>query len=440
MSDSEELVDIPEDDVAGDEDDLFGDGEDGIDALSEIADEEKSDRDVASDREDDDDGGRHDRRGGDDEDGEGEGGATEFREKLVSDVPMYRHRIPKSTDGSLYSLKVPNFIKMNPIEYKAESWEPSRWDLKNAQSETPVPSVMFRRDKTTGKMRSNTNIYRWSDGSVTMAIGDEHYEIQTKSLAPPRSKPYQEVQDAHYYAAAAHLTTNSLLIVGHFTEQYTVRPNEDVQDHALERLKANLASQKKERGSEMIIVTKEDPELAKKQAELAEKERAKMQRRRETAAARSVDVAGGRYKSGGALSIGDLEGGRRGGAGGAAGRKRGAPGGSKKKHRRPEYDSDDDLPSGARRPDSYDMDDGFLVASDDESEEAVDDDEEEELLDDDDEEEEVEKPRKKKRQKTVEAEDDEDADADADMDDVEAHAHHESGRRRRRVIEDDDEE
>lgn len=282
---------------------------------------------------------------------------------------------------------------------------------------------MFRRDAKTGRMQSNANIYRWSDGSVTLAIGEEHYEIQSKALAPPSNKPYQEVQDAHYYAAAAHLTTNSLLVVGHLTEQLTVRPNKDLQDHALERLKAELAGAKRDRGAEMIIVTKEDPELQKKQAELAEKERMKLQRRRDTAAAR-VD---GRYK-GGALSIGDLEG-RRGA--GAAGRKRGAPGGVKKKHRRPEYDSDDDLPSGARRADNYDMDDGFLVDSDEESEAVEEDEEEEEILDDEDEEDEAPRP---KRQRTTEP--DEDAEGEDD-----APAQNEtSSRRRRRVIHDDDDE
>ena len=285
---------------------------------------------------------------------------------------------------------------------------------------------MCRRNPKTGLLQSNTNIYRWSDGSVTLAVGDEHYEIQSKALAPPRNKPYREVQDAHYYAAAAHLTTNSLLIVGHLTEQYTVRPNKELQDHALERLKADLAGLKKDRGSEMIIQTNEDPELLKKQAEQAEKERAKNQRRRETAAARN-DGAASRYKSGGALSVGDLEG-RRGGT--AAGRKRGAPGGAKKKHRRPEYDSDDDLPSGSRRVDNYDMEDGFLVDSEEESEAAEDDEDEEELLDDDEEEDEAPRP---KRQRTAEP------DQDAEGDDGAAHA--ESSRnRRRRVIQDDDED
>ncbi|KAL2130098.1 hypothetical protein VTI74DRAFT_6899 [Chaetomium olivicolor] len=412
MSDSEDPIDIV--DEGGD--DLFGDGDDD-NALSETG-NVLSDRDLASERDDDDLDAR--RRDEDEE-------PPEFREKLVAEVPLYRHRIPRSKDGSLHSLRVPDFIKFNPMEYKPDEWQPSKWDLENAKSEKPVPSIMFRRDPKTGRMQSNANMYRWSDGSVTLAIGNEHYEIQSKPLAPPRNKPYNEVQDAHYYAAAAHLTTNSLLIVGHLTEQYTVRPNKELQDHALERLKADLAGAKKDRGAEMIIVTNEDPELQKKQAELAEKERAKLQRRRETAAARA-DGTGARYK-GGALSVGDLEG-RRGP--GTAGRKRGAPGSTKKKHRRPEYDTDDEVPSGQRRADNYDMDDGFLVDSDEESEEVEEDEEEEELLDDEDEEEEA--PRRK-RQRTTEPDEDAEGEEDAP-----AHESSRSGRRRRVIQDDDDEE
>lgn len=281
-------------------------------------------------------------------------------------------------------------------------------------------------------MQSNANVFRWSDGSVTMSVGSEHYEIQTKSLAPPSNQPYQELQDAHYYTAAAHLASNSLLIVGRVTEQYTVRPNKMVEDDALERLQRKLEAAKAASAEEMIITTKEDPELRKKQAELAEKERMKAQRRRETAAAR-LDGVGARYNRG-ALSIGDLEG-RRGAAGG---RKRGQQGQSRNRNRNAEYDSDDDLPAGARRVDDYVLDD-FAVASDEEGSDEGDDDDEEEIIDDDEEEEE-ELPRRKK-QKTAEPADDEDAEGEADLDDVDVPAAAESSNRRRRhIIDDDDDE
>lgn len=250
-------------------------------------------------------------------------------------------------------------------------------------------------------------------------------------LAPPSDKPYQEVQDAHYYAAAAHLSSNLLVTMGHVSEQYTVLPNRNIQDDAVAMLASRMqaVARSKTKSADNIFTATVDPELQRKEAEIAEKERMKAQRRRENAASRMDNRAAG-YRSGG-LSIGDLEGGRR-GAGGP--RKRGQPGASRPKKRRPEYDSDDDLPAGRGRNEDYDLEDDFIAASDEEGS-FVEEDDEEDILDDDDDEEEA--PRSKKRQKAADP-DDEDADADADLDDLDAPAATEQTRSRRRNIVDDD--
>lgn len=90
MSDSEDPIDNV-DDVG---DDLFGD-EEGADVISEVE-NALSDRDLNSDREDE-DSGRRGARGSEE--------ATEFREKLVAEVPLYRHRIPRSHDGTVSHLQ-----------------------------------------------------------------------------------------------------------------------------------------------------------------------------------------------------------------------------------------------------------------------------------------------------------------------------------------------
>lgn len=87
MSDSDEPVDnIPD---AGDEDDLFGD--EGGDAISDVE-KAVSDREPVSDGEDNESDAHH--RDDDEE-------PREYREKLVAEVPLYRHRIPRSKDGSV---------------------------------------------------------------------------------------------------------------------------------------------------------------------------------------------------------------------------------------------------------------------------------------------------------------------------------------------------
>jgi RNA polymerase-associated protein LEO1 len=337
--------------------------------------------------------------------------------------------------SQLRSLRPPKFLRLAAEEYKPDTFEPTEWDQENARSDNPKSVIRYQREPQTGKLKSNALLYRWSDGSITLAVGGEHYEVQKKMLAPPRDKPYQEIQDAHYYAAAAHLSSNLLVTMGHVSEQYTVLPNRNIQDDAVAMLASRMqaAARSKTKSADNIFTATRDPELQRKEAELAEKERMKAQRRRENAAARLDNRAAG-YRSGG-LSIGDLEGGRR-GAGGA--RKRGQPGASRPKKRRPEYDSDDDLPAGRGRNEDYDHEDDFIAPSDEEGS-FVEDDDDEDILDDD-EDDEDDAPRSK-RQKTAEADEDEDADADGDLDDLDVPTSVEQTRsRRRNIVDDDDDE
>ena len=93
MSDSEDHIDNVPDDAG---DDLFGDEDVNDDQpLSEIGEDKLSDRDLNSDREDE-VADRHD----DEVDGM-EDVEPEFRDKTIVDTPLYRHRIPKSGDGSV---------------------------------------------------------------------------------------------------------------------------------------------------------------------------------------------------------------------------------------------------------------------------------------------------------------------------------------------------
>ncbi|KAI0428946.1 Leo1-like protein-domain-containing protein [Xylaria sp. FL1042] len=422
MLDSEDPIDLA--DEGGD--DLFGDEE-----PEPKSDRERylSDNELASNK----DATEHD---GVDYDDDEAMQTEQTKEEIVMDIALSRHRMPKIKNGALQSLRVPSFLNFQAREYDPETFEPTPWDIENAKSDKPKGVVRFRRSANTGELIGNTLMHRWSDGSLTIAVGGNHYEIQTKKMASSSDRTYQEREDGHYYAAAPHFLKDSLLTVAHIDEQYTVLVNRDMQDEATVKLAQDMAAAargKRPNENELIITATRDPELQKKEAELAEKERMKAQRRRENAAAR-VDSRGTGYRSGG-LSVNDLEGGRR-GTGGA--RKRGVGGGSRVKRRRPEYDSDDDLPSGTRRQDEYDREDDFIAPSDDDMISEVEDEEEEEDILDDEEEE---APRKK-RQKTAESEEDADADADADadLDDLDAPAPTEQSRARRRNIIDDDDE
>lgn len=335
--------------------------------------------------------------------------------------------------------KVPNFLRVIPEEYKTESFRPSAWAIENSQRRIPINLIRYRRNPETGELESNANIYRWSDGSLTIQVGEEHYDIQVKEQIPPPSKPYVADRDAHRYFAAAHMFDQQMLTVGHISEEWTIRPDKQRIEEDTEMLREQMSRARPGmKEGEMIITTTQDPELQKKQAELAEKERIRAQRRRENAQAR-VDGGGGGggYRRGG-LSIDALEGGRR----STAGRKRGPPGSSKRgrggRRGASDYDSDDDLPSGAHGQNEYDREDDFIASSDNDDMESGDngnndDEDEDDILDVVDREQD-EKPRAK-RQRTEHSDADEDAEGDPE-DAAAAHAR----RHRRRVVDDDDDE
>ncbi|KAI2473639.1 Leo1-like protein-domain-containing protein [Annulohypoxylon bovei var. microspora] len=416
--------------------DLFGD--EGGSAAS--PDRVLSDQDLGSELDDGEDLDRtRDRDRDQDRDDDNEDEDQEVKVKRIMGVTLHRHRIPRTSKdgtGSLQTMKVPSFLKLQADEYKPETYEPTEWDIQNARSDKRKNVVRFTRDPETGELKSNALIYRWDDGSITMSVGAEHYEIRKKGMAPGADKPYyEERDDAFYYVAAAHFTSELFMTVGHVNEQYSVNPPSDLKDEAVLKFSRAMeeAARARRQGANMIFTTNKDPELQKKEAEAAEKERMKAQRKQDYASSRpdGRHVNNVVYKSGGAssLSIGDLEGRRR---------KRGAPGASKGKRRRPEYDSDDDFAVGNRR-NEYDRDDDFIASSGEEEAGGEEEDDEDDILDDGDEEEEV--PRKK-RQKTAEAEDDADADADADLDDVDmpAPGGESSHRRRRHLVVDEDED
>ena len=152
-----------------------------------------------------------------------------------------------------------------------------------------------------------------------------------------------------------------------------------------------------------MISINEDPELAKKRAELAEKEKSKMQRRmqvqqdRESTRSNNVLKRSG-LRTGGmgaGLTIGGLE--DDDGVATTKGRTS-KPKSRKPRRRNSEYseDEEDFRGRGRTREDEYDEEDGFLVGSDEEPEVGEESEEEVEMGDDGEEEDAEEKKPKKR--------------------------------------------
>ncbi|KAI9845126.1 MAG: hypothetical protein M1830_007563 [Pleopsidium flavum] len=224
----------------------------------------------------------------------------------------------------------------------------------------------------------------------------EQLELPAKPLAPPQRNPlkptptvtnrgrstngeaaYNHQLESHTYLTTPHESASCIRVTNHVTTSLTVLPSSDQNDDALIRLQESLAAAVRGNktsadGGVTIISISEDPDLAKKKAELAEREKSRVHRRRQQQEERERDRAnrvlgksGLRTGGVGGLTVGGLE------DDDGMATTRARPSKPKRKTRRnSEYSDDEDgfRNRGRTREDEYDEDDGFLVASDEEPE------------------------------------------------------------------------
>ncbi|EEH16558.2 hypothetical protein PABG_06645 [Paracoccidioides brasiliensis Pb03] len=336
-----------------------------------------------------DDEGRYDRQGSPmDEDG------IYYPESLnVMDLSLSRVPEPESTDGEVYTLAMPNFLAIESEDFNPETYVAPPFNSAST-------SLCWRYDPNDGEiLQSNARIIRWSDGSLTLQLASnpkEQYRMPSKRLARPntarKTADYDSELDSHAYLGAAAEASSVFRITSHLTSSLSILPTTVETDDAVKRLKESLeaASRGAKRnadGTVTVFDVAEDPELAKKRAELAEREKLRADRKRQMAADRDLDRGrrvGISYRTGGGgLTVAGLEGDDE----MLTTKARGAKKPKRRPNRRGEIYSDEEDEydrRGRTREDEYDKDDGFLVGSDEEPEIVEDDEEEEEELEDED--------------------------------------------------------
>ncbi|KAL4888401.1 Leo1-like protein-domain-containing protein [Aspergillus ambiguus] len=314
-----------------------------------------------------------------------DGGEGDYQETLnIMDLSLGRAPEPITSNGEIYTMPVPPFLSVETEEFNPETYVAPPYS-------TAATSLCWRHDpKNEDLLQSNARIIRWEDGSMTLQLASapkEQYRISTKPLAPlNKSGDYDTKLDSHVYLGAAAETSSVFRLTSHLTHGLTVYPTAVETDDAVQRLQESLAAaarggKKTVDGSAPVIEVKEDPELAKRQAELAEREKLKAARRRQQLQERELDRGSRRGfgRTGGAgLTVGGLE------DDDLLSRPRAKK--PRRPNRRGEIYTDDEEDydrRGRTREDEYDEDDGFLVGSDEEPE-VVDDEDDEEVLEDED--------------------------------------------------------
>ncbi|RPB23999.1 hypothetical protein L211DRAFT_868148 [Terfezia boudieri ATCC MYA-4762] len=315
--------------------------------------------------------------------------------KRQADISLGRYTLlDPGTTGDLYLMKIPQYLPLIPELFDVDTFTvPKSTPTQPSPYTLATTAIRFRQHLTDpSKYQSNSRIIRWSDGTLSLQIGSspELYDLPSKPLAPPpKSTDYDPTQDSHTYLVTPHEGANMLRFIAHATQSLSVMAaGEDVSDEAMARLHEQLAAAVQAKGGmrvkNMEIQNMEDPEKLKREAEKAEKERMRAQKRQE-AQRRKHDTLPER----GGLS------GSRGSAGTAGSRLTAADLEERRRERRGGRSS----PSGRRgatREDDYDRGDGFLADEDQEDDFIVDDEDGDEEMDQDNEDDEEETERRQR--------------------------------------------
>ncbi|EPS36260.1 hypothetical protein H072_10316 [Dactylellina haptotyla CBS 200.50] len=339
----------------------------------------------------------------------------EEREEKSYEVDIGLHKLPQASDDEVYILKIPQFISIAPQVFKPETFQAPK--LPPDAAITPytfaTTAVRWRKSPSNpSKLESNSRIIEWSDGSFSLQIGSSKeglYDLPKNPLVPGKDREYNPAHDSFTFLAEPLANSRLVRFFTHATQTMGVVPasddliTDDIKQMVAARYKATQKRRPDDGMKQMELSYKiEDPEKARREAELLEKELERFRKKEE--AQKNKEAENGVYKRrsrrdpGGGLNVDDLEEER-------YERKRSGGGGGRSKK---------------DREDDYDEDDGFVEADPDS-------DEEEEIIDDSESEEEYESSRrrekkkkdKKKSRRREREEEDEDEEPEAEFTDGE---------------------
>lgn len=117
-------------------------------------------------------------------------------------------------------LKLPGFIAVEPEEYSRHMLEDEELALLDTDEQGAYSkdgllrlSTSIRWRPVDGGVESNARLVKWSDGSMSLAVGQEQFEVLP-----------QNIQKEHSYLFTRHAAEGCLEAVGKINERMAVRP------------------------------------------------------------------------------------------------------------------------------------------------------------------------------------------------------------------------
>lgn len=186
------------------------------------------------------------------------------------------------------TLQLPNFLHL-----ESAAFSPTTYDPKEEPKNLPVENIIRWRWKPKDpsnpsappKKQTNARIIRWNDGSMSLQLGGEIFDVATDRTAtgksvPPASAPGmngQEGADSSTYLVAQHSYVGLLETQALVTGNLTFRPT-TIQSTSHRKIASSFAAQQQRKGKTVMIQAADDPEAAKaaleRKAKAAKKPRA----------------------------------------------------------------------------------------------------------------------------------------------------------------------
>ncbi|KAI5474423.1 RNA polymerase-associated protein LEO1 [Pseudohyphozyma bogoriensis] len=218
------------------------------------------------------------------------------KQEAIAQIELANFGIPES--DKVWHAKLPNFLALKPQAFDEMMWEPEEEEeelKENAKTVVPDEYVVRWRwaKDAEGKpvKESNSRIVRWSDGSLSLQIGNELFDISASldhsaPIAPgaPNVPPLESLSTfpetrGHglTYLTAEHRYSQLIEAQASIHGTLTFRPT-NLNSETHRRLAANVQRKYEKKIATKMAMTEEDPERKKAEREKAELEKQKKAR------------------------------------------------------------------------------------------------------------------------------------------------------------------
>ncbi|KAJ1954837.1 Paf1 complex component [Dispira parvispora] len=226
--------------------------------------------------------------GNDDEDMEGLFGGDAFDEASDQDtkLPPWEATITDKPlgfrDGSEhYIAKIPAFLHVEPEEFSPDTYQEEASDptsnLTDLSSlKLKVQNTIRWRQAEGQGLESNARFVRWSDGTMSLVVGNEYFDAVLKP-----TNPQQHILTTH------HPDANLLQGCCTVSQSVTFRPSSTA-SLTHKNFTMSIADRHRKTTKAKLYHTTYDPEKAKREMEIRENERLKAQKRLEASRQRKA--------------------------------------------------------------------------------------------------------------------------------------------------------